>query len=518
MSSSVDTPAVAEESGRRRADRDALPSPRGAVRAGDHISGHEILAPVSAGGMATVYLARRVGAAGFAKHVAIKVVHAHLALDRAFVKMFLAEARLSARIEHPNVVQVHDLGEHDGSYFMVMEYVEGCALSELQRVLAAEQRRLAPEVAVAIAMRVAAGLHAAHELADEHGNNLCVVHRDVSPQNVLLARKGHVKLIDFGIAKAAERTQSTQGGVLKGKVRYMAPEQASGSEIDRRADVYALGVLLWEMLTGRRLFDAPTDLLALKMVLDPKPRAPSALASGIPPALDEAVLAALAKDPARRPATAQAFGEMLARALPASLVIDAPRIAEIVGVLADVARGDAADRPDSTPGVAPWSDAARERVEQLTLPALAATADASLSSAEPSVPTPVVRGAGPLRVALAMLGAVVIAASAAAWYSGRGERAAAASPRDEVPPRDTVPPRDAPPFDHTEVEPAATMPVPPASTAPPAPTAMDAPEPRAASTTSRSTRRTRRPDRSGRAGSRASATTIDDVPLDTEFE
>ncbi|UJR83191.1 Hypothetical protein I5071_52570 [Sandaracinus amylolyticus] len=457
--------------------------------------------------MATVYLARRAGAAGFAKHVAIKVVHAHLALDRTFVKMFLAEARLSARIEHPNVVQVHDLGEHDGSYFMVMEYVEGCALSELQRMLAEAQRRLAPEVAVAIAMRVAAGLHAAHELADEHGNNLCVVHRDVSPQNVLLARKGHVKLIDFGIAKAAERTQSTQGGVLKGKVRYMAPEQASGSEIDRRADVYALGVLLWEMLTGRRLFDAPTDLLALKMVLDPRPRAPSALAGGVPPALDETVLAALAKDPARRPATAQAFGEMLARAFPAALAIDAPRIAEIVGVLTEEARGDAEDRPDSTSGVARMSDVARERVEQLTLPALAATAEASVSSGEP-----VVRGSGPSRVvALAVLGAVAIAASAAAWYSSRDDRAAAAPPLD-------APPVGELPAERGEIESAPTVPVPPAATAPPSPTTMDAPEPRAAPATERTTRPTRRVERSRRAGSRARATTIDDVPLDTEFE
>jgi serine/threonine-protein kinase len=303
------------------------------MKVGDQVAGYEIVAKLSSGGMATVFLGRRVGVGGFAKHVAIKVVHSHLAEDPSFVEMFLDEARLSARIEHPNVVHVHDVGESNGAYFMVMEYVAGCTLAQLLGVLGQKRMRLATEVAVSIAMKLAAGLHAAHELTNDQGENLGVVHRDVSPHNVLLAFKGHVKLIDFGVAKAAERSQVTQGALLKGKIRYMAPEQAFGHAIDRRTDVYALGIVLWEMLTSRRLFDGDSDLAILEAVRNPKIRPPSAIVAGIPPQLDAIVMSALSKDPELRPATAEVFRQKLAAAIPAALAIESSHIADLLGVL-----------------------------------------------------------------------------------------------------------------------------------------------------------------------------------------
>ncbi len=303
------------------------------MKIGDQIAGHEIVAKLSSGGMATLYLGRKQGAGGFAKHVAIKVVHAHLAEDPSFIEMFLDEARLSARIDHPNVVHVHDLGEHEGDYFMLMEFVAGCSLAQLLKALAKKKLKLAPEVAVAIAIKVASALHAAHELTDSHGKNLGVVHRDVSPQNVLLAFKGHVKLIDFGIAKAADRSQQTQGAVFKGKIRYAAPEQAMGKPLDRRADVYAVGILLWEMLTTHRLFDGDSDFEVLEQVRNPNVRPPGTVVPGISTALDRAVIDTLHQDPAKRPQTADDLRKRLSQACPGALEIDSPHLADLLGVL-----------------------------------------------------------------------------------------------------------------------------------------------------------------------------------------
>ncbi|HEY6882295.1 MAG TPA: serine/threonine-protein kinase, partial [Polyangiales bacterium] len=182
-------------------------------RAGQKVGEYELLAQLREGGMATLFLARRSGAAGFSRHVAIKVVHPELADDEQFCNMFLDEALLSSRIQHPNVVHVEELGQHEGAHFLVMEFVHGCSLSQLQRGLVARRRRLAPAYAVQIAMQVADGLHAAHQLADEHGRALDVVHRDVTPENILLAYTGHVKLIDFGIAKAYGRRHRTMDGL-----------------------------------------------------------------------------------------------------------------------------------------------------------------------------------------------------------------------------------------------------------------------------------------------------------------
>ena len=322
------------------------------LKVGDRVAGYEIVAELKSGGMATLYLGRRAGAGGFAKHVAIKLIHPHLAKDEKFVGMFLDEARLSARIEHPNVVHVHDLGEEDGMYFMVMEYVNGCSLAQLLRGLAERRRKLSTELATWIAMRVAAGLHAAHDVTDERGRLLEVVHRDVSPQNVLVAYKGYVKLIDFGIAKARGRTQNTNTGLLKGKLRYMSPEQASGKPIDRRTDVYALGVMLWEMLTMRKLFDAENELLLLDQVRSPEIVPPSDLAPEVPEVLDRVVMYALARDPAGRPGSAHELGQELARAVPAALGIDTPQLSTLVRtILAGEIDAERRHLPESLSGV-----------------------------------------------------------------------------------------------------------------------------------------------------------------------
>ena len=324
-----------------------------AIDVGSRIRDYEIIARLKAGGMATLFLARRVGAAGFSRHVAIKVVHPHLAEDQGFIRMFIDEALLSARIQHPNVVHVEELGEDHGTYFLAMEYVHGSALSTLLGSLAKLERRLAPDLAVWIAMRLADGLHAAHELRGDAGEPLGVVHRDVSPQNVILSMTGHVKLIDFGIAKAASSSgKKTETGSLKGKLRYMAPEQAYGHAVDRRTDVYALGIVLWEMLTMHRMFTGANDLQILDQVRAPKIAPPSQLAPGISPALDRVVLAALAPDPSQRPQTAQDFRRMLGDALPAANNVDAGRVAEgLEAVLGELLVARRSALPESLSGV-----------------------------------------------------------------------------------------------------------------------------------------------------------------------
>lgn len=303
------------------------------VDVGTRLRDYEIVARLKAGGMATLFLARRLGAAGFARHVAIKVVHPHLASDDHFIRMFVDEALLSSKIQHPNVVHVEELGEENGTYFLVMEYVHGSSLSTLLGALAELERSLNPRVAVHIALKLAEGLHVAHELRDDKGQPLHVVHRDVSPQNVLVSSAGHVKLIDFGIAKASDRGKRTETGSLKGKIRYMSPEQAFGRAIDRRTDIYALGIVLWELLTMRRLFSGPNELAILDVVRNPRVPPPSRFAPHIPPALDAAVLRALAKDPDQRPPSALEWRRMLLEALPEAALVEPSELSEMVAAV-----------------------------------------------------------------------------------------------------------------------------------------------------------------------------------------
>ncbi len=321
-------------------------------RVGDKVGLYEIVAELRAGGMATLFLGRRAGAAGFAKLVAIKVVHEHLAEDPVFVQMFVDEALLSARIQHPNVVHVEELRELNGHHFLVMEFVQGCSLGQLVAALIRRKRRLSPELAIHIAIKIADGLHAAHETRDGSGQLLGVVHRDVSPQNILLSYQGNVKLIDFGIAKARGRVQSTQGGSIKGKFRYMSPEHATGKDLDRRGDVYSLGIVLWEMLTMRRRFDGKSHLDLLAAVRHPDVVPPSRYAPELPVGLDDVVSRAMAKAPDDRYATARDLRDALVDVHPRAAALHESVLGSLLTlVMADQILKDRQQLPSNISGV-----------------------------------------------------------------------------------------------------------------------------------------------------------------------
>jgi eukaryotic-like serine/threonine-protein kinase len=259
--------------------------------------------------MGTVHLGLKQGALGFRRFLAIKRLHPHLAADSDFVARFKDEIRLVSRLNHPNVVQTFDVLESAGELALVMEYVDGVTLHQLLRDASSVDTPLPVPVAVGIVAQALHGLHAAHELTDDEGRALQLVHRDFSPQNILIAREGLVKVLDFGVAKAASETHVTRSGQLSGKAPYMAPEQVLGTSIDRRTDVFAAGVVLWEALTSSRLFRPPgaVEDAAFRNVLEMRVQAPSQLRGEIDPTLDRLVLRALDRDPARRFGSARDF-------------------------------------------------------------------------------------------------------------------------------------------------------------------------------------------------------------------
>ncbi|MCA9588320.1 MAG: serine/threonine protein kinase, partial [Myxococcales bacterium] len=230
---------------------------------------------LAAGGMATVHLGRLLGPVGFSRTVAIKRLHAQFAADPEFVSMFLDEARVAARIRHPNVVPTLDVVTTDGELFLVMEYVPGESLAKLTRAVRERGERIPLPVMSAIMVGTLLGLHAAHEATDERGEPLHIVHRDVSPQNVLVGTDGVAKILDFGVAKAAGRIQTTREGQIKGKLAYMPPEQLRGGDVTRKCDVYAAGVMLWELLTGQRLFSGDNEGAVVARVLEGRIERPS---------------------------------------------------------------------------------------------------------------------------------------------------------------------------------------------------------------------------------------------------
>lgn len=288
------------------------------------LGNYELLQELAAGGMATVYVARQIGAAGFERLVVIKRVHRHLLRDEEFTTMFLDESRLASKIHHPNVVPVTNVVEDNGELFLAMDYVDAITLSRLRFVSSRTEtpspaglmKRLSPPVVTRILADTLAGLHAAHEAVDMRGGRLELVHRDVSPQNILVGADGMARLIDFGIAKASQRATHTVTGSLKGKYAYMSPEQATGKEIDRRTDVFAAGVVLYEALVGDRLFHADSQFEIVQKILEGDIPAPSTIAPEITPALDAVVAKALARNKEERYETAADFLEALERAAP----------------------------------------------------------------------------------------------------------------------------------------------------------------------------------------------------------
>ena len=302
------------------------------LQAGETVAGYELVHRAKSGGMGSLWVARKASAGpGRPKsplYVAIKVIHPHLSENEDFVKMFLDEGRLTARISHANVIQLFDVGVERGNYFMVMELVTGCSLVDATQAIANRGRRLKPDLAVAIVREVALGLHAAHELRNELGQPLDLVHRDVSPDNILLGVHGTVKLIDFGIAKASERLHHTRTPTLKGKLRYLAPEQLGGV-IDRRTDIFALGIVLWELVTGQRIYDGASEAELLDRIREPIIVPPSELAPELTKDFDAVLAAMTATRPEDRPKTAADAATMLLSALPAARNVGSPPIAQL---------------------------------------------------------------------------------------------------------------------------------------------------------------------------------------------
>jgi len=258
---------------------------------------YHLLERIAVGGMAELFLAKSFGAAGFERLLVIKKILPHMAEDREFITMFIDEARIASTLNHSNIVQINELGKEDNDYYIAMEFVHGKDLSRIYDRLQRQSQRLSIPLAVYVTSRVCEGLDYAHRKADSTGKNLHIIHRDVSPGNVLISYDGDVKLIDFGIAKAQNRLGHTTAGTLKGKFGYMSPEQVRGLPLDHRSDIFSVGILLFEMLTGKRLFGSESDFGTLEKVRNAIVTPPTTYNSDIPAELEKIILRALAREP-----------------------------------------------------------------------------------------------------------------------------------------------------------------------------------------------------------------------------
>ena len=271
--------------------------PRVEAEVGSSANSYEILAKLASGGMAEIFLARGASTTGVERYVVLKRILRSRAHDQAFVRMFLDEARLAAQLQHPNIAQVYDIGKLGDSYFFTMEYVHG----ETVRALLQRSHALRTPIPIGSVLVViagaAAGLHHAHERIGLDGRPLGIVHRDVSPSNLIVSYEGSVKLVDFGVAKAAHRSQETRSGTVKGKISYLSPEQCRGAPIDKRSDLFSLGIVLWEMLTTERLYKRDSDFNAMAAIVSEEVPPPSTRRPDIPPELDALSLKLLAKNP-----------------------------------------------------------------------------------------------------------------------------------------------------------------------------------------------------------------------------
>lgn len=368
---------------------------------------------LASGGMAAVHLGRLVGPVGFARTVAIKRLHSHHARDPEFVRMFLDEARLVARIKHPNVVPTLDVVALEGELFLVMEYVHGAPVAKIMMELSRRRQRMPVNVAVGICVGVLDGLHAAHEARSEDGVPLEIVHRDISPQNVIVGTDGIARVLDFGIAKAAERLHQTDDGSFKGKLGYMPPDILSGGPVDRRADLWGVAVVLWEMLVGKRLFppgDSPHALVRTitEGAIDP----PSRRGAETSPALDAVLMRALMKAPEARYSTARAMATALEHAVSvASSRVIGEWLASVVpehlaGRAALVAQIERTTR--ATP---PSAGRLRSLIEETSEPPASARAAAAPVAAAPAGSAP---GASSRRPVLLVLAAVALLLAVAA--------------------------------------------------------------------------------------------------------
>lgn len=258
---------------------------------------YTLLRKLATGGMAEVFLARADGPMGFAKKCVVKRILPHFNDDPRFIEMFLGEARLAAELNHPNLVQIFDFGQHQGQYYLAMEYIDGANLRVLNQATRSHQGPMSLPLAARLISLAAEGLHFAHELRDEEGEFLNLVHRDISPDNVLVAKNGSVKVVDFGIAKASSQPHLTKSGMIKGKLAYMAPEHLAREPLDRRADLFALGIVLYELVTGGMPFDATSEVSIIQAILSLKPLEKATVyRPDCPPDLEAIVVKCLEKD------------------------------------------------------------------------------------------------------------------------------------------------------------------------------------------------------------------------------
>jgi serine/threonine protein kinase len=400
----------------------------------------QLLKKLAAGGMGQVFLARADGAQGFEKMLVIKRILPHLVEDDEFIQMFFDEARLTARLNHPNIVQIFELGEVGGSHYLAMEYVAGEDLRRMEREATGRGRPLPLGAACRIVSDAAAGLDYAHKARDAQGQPLGIIHRDVSPQNILVGFDGGVKLIDFGVARAAGRASQTATGILKGKYAYMSPEQVDGLEIDHRSDIFALGVVFWEVLTGKRLFKGDSDVQTMRLVRECSVPPPSRVNAAVPGALDPLVAVALARDAARRYPDAAAFRMAIEDFVVAQRL--AASSAHLVAFLKDLygSRIDRESQPDGFDVIAPT-----DVLDEIHTPS---SGPPSTRTAPEAAPPPVHTGSlgTPTTPRWTRWGAAALVAGLAALGGGLAARrmgAAPATPPAPVPRADS--PATAPP-------------------------------------------------------------------------
>ena len=271
-----------------------------AAARGTRFGKYSLLNRIAVGGMAEIFLARQEGLEGFEKTICIKRIRPHLSSQPNFVRMFLNEAKLAAQLNHPNIVQIYDLGRIADSYFIAMEYISG---RDMSRIIPKAEKAGIPFpmiYALRIASNVCEGLYYAHTKTDAYGNPLHVVHRDVTPENVLVGFNGTVKIVDFGIAKANTQLEQTRAGEIKGKLSYMSPEQAMGAQLDARSDIFALGSVVYEWVTGYKLFTGENEMAILKSIIDGKIYPPSYFKEDVPEAVERILMKALEKDKEKR--------------------------------------------------------------------------------------------------------------------------------------------------------------------------------------------------------------------------
>ncbi|HUU00412.1 MAG TPA: serine/threonine-protein kinase [Myxococcota bacterium] len=295
---------------------------------------YQLLALLATGGMAEIYLARQTGIKGFERLVVVKRILPHLARKERFVEMFLDEARIAAQLSHPNIVQIFDLGHEDGEYYIAMEYLEGESLGHLAREAGASGSFLPPQLAAGIVAQVCDGLDYAHKLKDENGKPLKIVHRDVSPHNIIVLFSGGVKLVDFGIARAASQSHQTEAGTRKGKLTYMPPEQYMSNPVDARSDVFSLGAVMWELLTRRRLFKRENEAAVIQAILNEPVPEVREIRPDLAPDLAAVAMRALRRDPAERFQDAGEMGAAIMESLRATgAAAGMPEIAAFVSLV-----------------------------------------------------------------------------------------------------------------------------------------------------------------------------------------